>query len=80
MTPKEKAKELLTKYTVATWIKLDEIKYLTTIPTAHECALIAVDEIIHTLNYDIRDLDVIGNVLLDLIKYWRQVKEEIERL
>ena len=47
---------------------------------AKQCALTAVDEIIQTLNYDIRDLDVSGNVLLDLIKYWKQVKEEIEKL
>jgi hypothetical protein len=47
---------------------------------AKKCALIAVDEIIKTLNYDIKDLDVRGNILLDLIKYWREVKQEIEKL
>ena len=45
-----------------------------------QCALIAVDEIINTLNHDIRDLDVRGSVLLDLIKYWREVKQELEKL
>ena len=45
-----------------------------------ECALIVVDEIINTLNHDIRDLDVRGSVLLDLIKYWREVKQELEKL
>jgi hypothetical protein len=39
-----------------------------------------VDEIIQTLNYDIKDLDVRGSVLIDLIEYWRQVKQEIEKL
>ena len=47
---------------------------------AKKCALIAVDEIIDTLNYDIRDLDVRGSVLLDLITYWSEVKKEIEKL
>jgi len=28
----------------------------------------------------IRDLDVRGNVLLDLIEYWIEVKQEIEKL
>ena len=39
-----------------------------------------VDEIINTLNSDIRDLDVRGNILLDLIEYWREVKQEIDKL
>lgn len=39
-----------------------------------------VDEIINTLNRDIRDLDVRGNILLDLIEYWREVKQEIDKL
>ena len=27
-----------------------------------------------------RDIDVRGNILLDLIDYWREVKKEIEKL
>jgi len=45
-----------------------------------QCALMAANEIIQTLNWDIRDLDVRGSVLLDLITYWRNVETEIERL
>lgn len=76
LTPEEKAKELYDKMNVIHYMKLhgknkdskglpismydDQIK---------QCALIAVDEIIDTLNYDIRDLDVRGSVLLDLITY-----------
>jgi hypothetical protein len=69
MTPKEKAEELLKRYSnyAGGW-------------KAEQCALIAVDEILDTLNYDIRDLDVIGNILLDLIKYWQEVKQEIEKI
>jgi hypothetical protein len=78
MTPTDKAKDLLNKY----WIYLranlmydEEAK-----EDAKVCALIAVEETINTLNYDIRDLDVRGSVLLDLITYWREVKTEIEKL
>lgn len=44
---------------------------------ATTCALICVEEIINTLNRDIRDLDVRGNVLLDLIEYWREIETEL---
>ena len=69
-SPKEKAEELVNKY----------CNMRSHCDNAEECALIAVDEIINTLNSDIRDLDVRGNILLDLIEYWREVKEEIEKL
>jgi hypothetical protein len=85
MTPKEKAKELVDKYLNADFnckdcdmpfcdmkcVRLHNYE-------AKECALIAVDEIINTLNYDIRDIDVRGNILLDLIDYWNKVKQEIK--
>ena len=70
MIPREKAENLVKLFTFS----------------CHECdnatisALLAVDEIINTLNYDIRDIDVRGNILLDLIDYWREVKQEIEKL
>jgi hypothetical protein len=70
MTPQEKAKQLYGKYYgIPLYIK-----------TVKECCHIAVNEIIETLNYDIKDLDVRGSVLIDLIIYWRQVKEEIDKL
>jgi hypothetical protein len=69
-SPKDKAKELVDKF----------LKQSLWMYQAKGCALIAVDEIINTLNSDIRDLDVRGNILLDLIEYWREVKEEIEKL
>lgn len=74
MTPKEKAEELFNKF------NNPDTTHYPYIHNAQQCALIAVDEIINTLNYDIRDLDVRGNVLLDLIRYWREVKQEIEKL
>jgi hypothetical protein len=70
MTPSEKAKELYLKYYgIPLYVK-----------TVKQCCHIAVDEIINTLNYDIKDLDVRGSVLIDLIHYWREVKNEIEKL
>ena len=41
------------------------------------CAIICVNEIIDTLNRDIRDLDVRGSVLLDLIEYWRGIENDL---
>ena len=67
MTKEEKAEELLIKHYA-----------ITTFTEAKQCALITCDEIIDTLNRDIKDLDVRGNVLLDLINYWGEVKQEIE--
>lgn len=70
LSPKEKAQQLYLKYYgIPSYIK-----------TVKECCHIAVDEILDTLNFDIQDLDVRGSVLLDLITYWRDVKEEINKL
>ena len=77
MTPKEKAKELYNKY--ADEFNFDDT-YRSYREQSKQCVLIAVDETIRTLNEDIRDLDVRGNILLDLIDYWREVKQEIEKL
>jgi hypothetical protein len=78
MTPQEKAEELYEAYFYCIPSFTDEgsIEH----NTAKKCALIAVDEIINTLNFDIRDIDVRGSILLDLIDYWREVKQEIEKL
>lgn len=74
MTPKERAIDIVDKFQCDS--RYDQL------PTeiAKIQSLKAVYEIIHTLNYDIRDIDVRGNVLLDLIKYWREVREKIELL
>jgi hypothetical protein len=86
MTPKEKAEELVDKFYQTTpneaWINepLGISEEYKAWKQAKQCALIAVDEIVSTLNYDIRDLDVRGNILLDLITYWREVKQEIQKL
>lgn len=87
MTPKEKADQLTDAY----YNMLPLERYVITRDgnlaweynsweEAKRCALRAVYEIIETLNDDIRDLDVRGNVLLDLIDYWREVKNELKNL
>ena len=73
---KNKAEKLISKYNL---VVLDTALGGSN-QRAKECALIEVDEIINTLNSDIKDLDVRGNILLDLIEYWREVKQEIEKL
>lgn len=75
MTPIEKANELIDNF----WL-MDKVQPMLSNKQAKQCALIAVDVTIRTLNEDIRDLDVRGNILLDLIDYWREVKQEIEKL
>ena len=78
ITPQEKALQLMTRFQETSY-KMGDYSSIYT-PTAKHHALICVDETIRTLNEDIRDLDVRGNVLLDLIEYWREVKQEIEKL
>ena len=77
MTPKEKAEDLWLSY----YQLIDDVYSNEAAKNmAKQYALIAVDETIRTLNEDIRDIDVRGNILLDLIDYWREVKTEIEKL
>jgi len=76
MTPKEKAKELIDKLNEATTYKYQEYagarysKFEHDIEELKKCALIAVDEILSEYwshNTDRRD-------------WWKQVKNEIEKL
>lgn len=72
MIPKEKAEELLHKFTQP----VDQLhKYPMCFDTAKQCALIAVGEII---NYLTTSLDV--QTSLDAVNYWQEVKQEIEKL
>jgi hypothetical protein len=65
MTPQEKAKQLYGKfYGIPLYIK-----------TVKECCHIAVDEVISNIEPSV-SMDVISA----RIKYWRQVKEEIDKL
>jgi hypothetical protein len=79
MTPKEKAKELVYNYNF-----LKEIF----IPSIHEqkrCALIAVDEILNSNPHIyIERVSIGGDNIYNEAKtnrsYWKEVKEEIERI
>ena len=70
MTPKEKAKELFDKYAtyVVMWTGGIEVEN----QNCNQCALIAVDEIIKSLE-DVLHPNPFG-------QYWNKVKQEIENL
>tara|TARA_R110000868_G_scaffold407732_1_gene689472 strand:+ start:1898 stop:2245 length:348 start_codon:yes stop_codon:yes gene_type:complete len=84
MTPREKANDLVNRYyymlpnngLIDTGINSCDSRY----KEAIKCAFVAVEEIINTLNYDIRDLDVRGNILLDLIEHWREIHTCIQKI
>ena len=65
MKPKEKAKELVIKYSYITGDLIYGFTY------SKQCALIAIEEIINLYTND--------DVVLDW-KYWQEVKQEIEKL
>jgi hypothetical protein len=76
MTPKEKAEELIKKYLLKVKINskiIGESNEIITngeiiLQTAIHCALIAVDEILKVIHTNMED------------KYWKEVKQEIEKL
>ena len=67
MEPKEYAKELLAKMTTNAHSLIYKNQY------AKECALIAVDEILDSLDYDYI-------LFKQQSEYWNNVKQEIENL
>ena len=69
MTPKEKAKELLEKYD-------ETLTYLESKSKAKQCALIAVDEIIKSIDFDWMEVQNLESQH----RYWQEVKQEIEKL
>ena len=66
MTPKEKANLLYNKMVVDFGIDHWQIK---------QCALVAVDEIISNIEPSVSE-----DVISARIKYWNEVKQEIEKL
>ena len=71
MTPKEKAEELIRKITETLQ---DADMYGWYNPACKNCALIVIDEIINLINTKTRDKTY------ELLPYWEEVKQEIERL
>ena len=75
MTPKEKARELFSKYLFYfPEFYHDEMSYDYNVDKAKECALIAVDEIIKAIDWHYYETPN------NEIEYWEQVKQEIEKL
>lgn len=75
MTPKEKAKDLYLNFMSS----LPTFKYdnpTTIVLVARKCALIAVDEIIATLNKEVYPRFQYD----DTFEYWENVKNEINKL
>jgi len=70
MNSKEKAKELISKFRPYTKIIVADAEY---IEDTKICALIAVDEVLASLDYDYIGFDRQN-------KYWQEVKQEIELL
>jgi hypothetical protein len=77
MTAKEKAKELFDKYYIVCQEYTEEIQCSI---QAKECALIAVDEIIQ--QWEVIDTYIadFGGKLNQSLRYWQEVKQEIQAL
>ncbi len=71
MTPKEKAQELIKKFSFNTRCFSETKGWEDSFFDAKECALIAVDEILIINSVDKDE---------DLSNYWEEVKQEIEKL
>jgi len=70
MTPKEKAEKLLSEYLIFFPEFRNDLEYDYNIESAKTCALIAVDEILKEYwSHDTKRRD-----------WWKEVKQEIEKL
>ena len=73
MTPKEKAEELVNKY--STYVVMWEGGVENWKQNVKQCAFIAVDEVISHIEPSV-SMDVIEA----RVKYWQEVKQEIKNL
>jgi hypothetical protein len=71
---KEKAEELVEKFIAPTKVYHEHLGWVNYLDSAKECALIAVDEILNTIEYSSQADE------LSKISYWEQVKNEINKL
>jgi hypothetical protein len=78
MTPKEKALELVSKYMMVD--THDEDHFIIRQQRGKKCALIAVDEVIEFMEADDFDSDTCYWANHSQMKYWTEVKQEIEKL
>jgi len=73
MTPKEKAEQLVNMFINVKSLKLSDYSKIYH-PTAKQCALIEVDEIIKVL-------ELVPNLPVEIpYDFWNEVKQEIENL
>ena len=79
MTPEEKAKELVHKMNNVD-LNCENESMCMLYPHAIECALIAVDEMRDRLIWHTGASDLGNTVLVEDIKYWEEVKTEIQKL
>jgi hypothetical protein len=77
MTPKEKAKELISKFTFLTYPESNAKFY-----NPKQCALIAVDELIKEARFSSEYIEEVffTTGYYDKQDYWQEVKQEIENL
>ena len=80
-SPKVEATELVDKmYQSATWRKEEDYNPLQQYQRIKKCALIAVDEILNMVNYQVMYIDLKSLDVIYSYEYWEQVKQEIEKL
>lgn len=79
MSAKEKAEELVDKYMNIEKVKMSDYSRIY-LPTAKQCALIAVDEILKSNPIIPLEYMLESEALDAAVKYWQQVKTEIGNL
>jgi hypothetical protein len=77
MTPTDKANELFQKMLSKNPNRQEGISMIDTIQ-AKQCALIAVDEIVKEIQCN--EFDFQSNVPMSVYTYWKNVKQEIQKL
>jgi hypothetical protein len=77
MTPKEKAKDLVNKFTPHTKVFHEHLGWVNYLDSTKQCALIAVDEILWEI---IKYADNSREYVVENSLYWTEVKKEIEKL
>jgi hypothetical protein len=78
MTPKEKADELFDKYYSVKWHNGKKVCSMSK-QAAKDCALIAVDEMIESYEFDVIS-DMTNQRYIDKLNYLDEVRQEINKL
>jgi hypothetical protein len=78
MTPKEKADELFDKYYSVKWHNGKKVCSMSK-QAAKDCAIIAVDEMIESYEFDVIS-DMTNQRYIDKLNYLDKVRQEINKL